>query len=316
MTAAPCRVGLVGAGSTVGAYVSALRQADGFDVCAVATRTPETGATFSAAHGLAWMPFKALLADPHIDLVLNLTPPLAHVEVSHAALVAGKHVYSEKPLAATSAQAEALIALAAERGLLLASAPATLLHLYGAAAGPLYDMGVYPLTALLDLLGPVTAVHAFGSTASAERSIPVGPRAGAVFPVSAPTTVHASLRHASGALSTLVFSFDARGSRANGLELHGTRAAAHVPVSVNPDPLVRVSRAFGEWRSDPPIQPPSPTDFAAGVIEAWTAFQACRPVFASAARALETLLVLEAIAAAIERNAGPAATTMLTALKT
>jgi predicted dehydrogenase len=351
MTPPPCRVGLVGAGSTAAAYVTALRQTPGFEVCSVATRTAATGTAFAHTHALAWMSVEALLADPTIDLVLNLTPPLAHAEVSQAALKSGKHVYSEKPLAATSAQAKDLIALADDRSQMLACAPATLLqpplatlrrllaagdlgtivsalacivyegpelfhsepaHLYGPAAGPLYDMGVYPLTALLALLGPVCAVQAFASRDRAERQVRVGPRAGSRFPVSMPTTVHASLHHVAGTISTLILSFDAMGSRANGLELHGTRAAAHVPLGNKADPAVLICRSFGDWQPVPAVAQAGPGDFAAGVVEAWTAFDAGRAAFASATRALETLVVLEAIMTTVQGSSSSAAEPMLT----
>jgi predicted dehydrogenase len=351
MTAPHCRIGLVGAGSTAAAYVTALQQADGFEVRSVATRDQLQGMAFSSAHGLAWQRLEALLADPQIDLVLNLTPPLAHAEVSQAALAAGKHVYSEKPLAATAALGQALIDLATRQGLLLACAPATLLqpplstlvqlvetgelgrivsalacvvyegpelfhpqpaHLYGPAAGPLYDMGVYPLTALLALCGPVGAVQAFALTPTPNRTVRVGPRAGQRFPVQVPTTVHASLHHLSGTISSLVLSFDAMGAKANGLELHGTKAAAHVPFRAMPGADVQISRAFGSWEPVAAPVPPSPSAFAIGVIEAWRSFHADKRPFASAARALDTLLVLEAIAAAAQARAGHADMSMLT----
>src|SRR5437764_4079677 len=82
---------------------------------------------FAAEHGLRPLAVDELLADPDIDLVLNLTPPRAHAPVLGAALAAGKHAYTEKPLAATASEARELVGEAERRGLRLGCAPDTFL---------------------------------------------------------------------------------------------------------------------------------------------------------------------------------------------
>jgi len=193
---------------------------------------------------------RALVVDPSIDIVVNLTPPLAHEAVSRLALQAGKHVYSEKPLAHDLTQARSLMKLAAERGLVLACAPATFLGpaqqgvwqlldaesmgtvigargilmypgpdkwhhnpapLFGPAAGPLFDMGIYHLAALVALFGPIESVTALGSQSANSRIVAKGPKAGERFGVSVPTHVCTLLKSPSQFNGTIkqALSYDA-----------------------------------------------------------------------------------------------------------
>ncbi len=110
------KAGLLGAGNVAHYYRDGLADSRLVEIVAVADRDPARG-----------IPPEQLLADPEIELVVNLTPAVAHAETSRAALEAGKHVFSEKPLAMTLAEGEGLAALARERGLGLAVAPDTFL---------------------------------------------------------------------------------------------------------------------------------------------------------------------------------------------
>ena len=178
-----------------------------------------------------------LFADPEIDIVLNLTRPYEHFGVSSEALKAGKHVYTEKPLAMTYAQGKELVDLAKEKGLLIGCAPDTFLggrlqnirelidsgkvgritgggayfvghghefhhpapaFFYQPGAGPLYDMGPYYMTALLSLLGPVKRVCAMATKAGETRTVPSGPSKGQVLPVDVDTHINAILEFVSG----------------------------------------------------------------------------------------------------------------------
>jgi predicted dehydrogenase len=179
-----------------------------------------------------------LLADPEIEIVVNLTVPAAHYQVTQAALNAGKHVYTEKPLAVTREDGQALVALARERGLLLGGAPDTFLgaglqtcrkllddgwvgtpltaqasiamgvfspryHTLG--AGPMFDMGPYYVTALVALLGPV--VRATGSARipfpQKSNPDPLSPQFGQPFAVETPTVVSGVLDFENGEIATL-----------------------------------------------------------------------------------------------------------------
>ena len=219
------------------------------------------------------MSVEALLADPEVDLVLNLTIPAAHAEVALAAIAAGKHVYGEKPLAATTAEARTVLDAAAAAGVRVGCAPDTVLgtgtqtarravddgrigrpiaatatmvtpgherwhpdpdFYYQPGGGPLLDMGPYYVTALVTILGPVVATMGAASRTRSTRTIASGPRAGEVIPVDVDTHVTGVLVHASGVLSTLVMSFDAVASHAARIEIHGEAATL---VGARPQPV-------------------------------------------------------------------------------
>jgi predicted dehydrogenase len=203
----------------------------------------------------------ALLDDPEVEIVVNLTVPTQHFEVSRAALLAGKHVYTEKPLALSLEQGQELCELARQRELCIASAPDTFLggavqtakhlietgwigepfgffgHLFwgGAAAwhpepeflyreggGPILDNAPYPIAALVHLLGSVSKVAAFSSRPFAERVIGSGPRAGTRFPVEVDTFATVILELQNGASGSLGFSFDIPHSRADDPRQNGS----------------------------------------------------------------------------------------------
>jgi predicted dehydrogenase len=242
-------------------------------------------------------PFRStaeLLADPGVDLVVNLTPPLAHADVSAAALHAGKHVYTEKPLAHDLAQADALIELARSQGRVLACAPAThlgpaqqavrcmldhgelgdvvgahatvvyagphLWHhnpaaLFGAGAGPLLDLGVYFVSAFVHWFGPARRVSAAGRTAHAVRRIHSGPRRGGTFPVTTHTHVAGWIEFHSGVIASLTTSFDSPGSRASSIEVYGTRASLALDTTGDAfNAVLRRCESHGKWDL---ITPPS-----------------------------------------------------------
>lgn len=122
------RVAIVGCGYVADYYLTTLRNHPSLELLGVYDRDEARAAAFSRFHGTpAYDSLAALLADPRVEMVLNLTNPASHFEVSRAALLAGKHVYSEKPLALRLEDAEALVALAAEKGLSLAAAPCSIL---------------------------------------------------------------------------------------------------------------------------------------------------------------------------------------------
>ncbi|MGL4303361.1 MAG: Gfo/Idh/MocA family protein [Sphingomonas sp.] len=327
---------MIGAGTIAGSYRDGLRATPGFDVVAVASRNG-TGAC-ALADGdptLRVDTVAGVLADPAINYVLNLTPAAEHGAVTRACLEAGKHVYSEKPLASDLPEADDLIALAARRGLLLACAPATFLwpplatarrlidegrlgrivgamtslvypgpelfhprpaHLYAAAAGPLRDMGVYQVRALIAMLGPVQDVCAMASKGRADRQVLVGPAAGQSFPVLASTHVNALLRHASGAISSLVVSFEGLAARPPAIDVFGRDGALTIEQYHSPEAVLRFADAPGKIRAFPPDPPTwSAASWTLGVTSAWSCFHAGKPVPTSATLARDTLEVLSAI---------------------
>jgi predicted dehydrogenase len=263
------RVGVVGAGQVSGAYLGTLRRLSNVAVVAVADLDEARAAAAAAAvPGARPLAVAELLAAGDVDLVLNLTVPAAHAEVAHAAIAAGKHVYGEKPLAVTTGQARQVLAAAARAGVRVGCAPDTVLgtgvqtaracldagqigtpvaaaafmitpgherwhpapeFYYRPGGGPLFDMGPYYLTALVTLLGPVRRVTGMAATPRATRTIGSGPRAGAEIGVAVATHVTGVLEHATGALSTLVMSFDVWAARLPHLEVYGTAGSLSVP---------------------------------------------------------------------------------------
>jgi predicted dehydrogenase len=285
-------------------------------------------------------PVDSALAHPGVDLVVNLTVPAAHVPVSIAALEAGKHVYTEKPLSLDVSTGQALLATADSAGLRVGAAPDTFLgaglqtacrlvaggaigvaqsglalltgpgpeswhsnpeFLYAPGGGPLFDMAPYHLTALTTVLGPVAAVIAGVRQARAERTIGSGPRAGTRFPVQVPTHVSAVLEFARGPMITAVFSFDSPVQH-DLFELTGTDASLTMP---NPNafdgsPLLRRA-GEPEWT---PIPERGPTvGRGLGVLDMVRAIRTGVPHRATGAQALHVVEVMTAIVEAARSGA-------------
>lgn len=304
-----CRIALAGLGDIAPQYLNAIRAGQWGTVVAATTRDPARGQAFAAAHGVPVRPLDAILADPDIDLVVNLSAPAAHADLSRRALAAGKHVYMEKPLALDLASAAGLIAEAGERRRVLGCAPATFLGetwqavqallaggqlgtvtgvhgamvypgprlfhpnpvpFYGPGAGPLFDMGVYHLTMLVWLFGPITRVQALARTDHRPRAIVSGPQAGERFCATAPSHYVILLEFESGLPASLICSFDGFGSRAPGLEIVGDRASLAAPQPSQFEGALHLSEQLFAWRAlRPAPAAPDPSQLAAGVRACW-----------------------------------------------
>jgi predicted dehydrogenase len=288
------RVGIIGAGKISSQYLKTFAELDGDGVRLVAVADLNESRARQVAEsveGMRALTVDGLIADPDVDAIVNLTIPAAHAEVALQAIAAGKAVYTEKPLAATVAEAAAVVKAADEAGIPLGCAPDTVLgtgiqtarralddgligtpiaatatmvtpgherwhpdpdFYYLPGGGPLLDMGPYYVTSLVTLLGPVQRVIGAASALRTERTIQSGPRAGQTVPVSTPTHVTGVLVHASGALSTLLMSFDAVNTTAAPIEVHGTTGTLAVPDPNHFRGEVRVStEPAGEWRALP-----------------------------------------------------------------
>ncbi|MFI5757154.1 Gfo/Idh/MocA family protein [Streptomyces sp. NPDC051569] len=288
----PLRIGMVGAGKISGAYLDTMEQLDNVTLTAVTDLDPgRAGAAAARVPGAEAVGSVAeLVARPDVDAVLNLTIPAVHAEVARAALAAGKHVYGEKPLAATREEADAMLAGAGADGPRIGCAPDTVLgtavqtarkavddgligrpvaatafmttagherwhpdpeFYYRPGGGPLLDMGPYYLSALVHLLGPVVKVTGVASRPRAEREIGSGPRAGERFAVDVDTHVTGVLEHAGGALTTLVMSFDIQAVRLPRIEVYGTEGSLSLPDPNGFDGPVDLHPAGGEWETLP-----------------------------------------------------------------
>ncbi len=233
--------------------------------------------------------------DPDIELVVNLTPPKVHTEVELLALNAGKHVYTEKPFGVKREDAEVVMKLAKEKNLLAGGAPETFLggglqtcrkfiddgwigrpvsaaafmmghgpeswhpdpeFFYEFGGGPMFDMGPYYITALVTMLGPIKKVAGATSISFPERTITNKTKYGKKIPVEIPTYISGSLTFASGAIGTLITSFDTWASTLPRIEIHG-----ELGTLICPDPNtfggpIRYFKAGSDgWKEIPPIYP-------------------------------------------------------------
>lgn len=246
------RVGLIGAGNISDQYLTHLSDYPDVDVVAVGDIDLERARAQAEKYGVPESGTAQFVLDhPDVELIVNLTVPTAHADIDLLALEAGKHIWSEKPLATSLEAARGVLDLAATKGLRIGCAPDTVLgpgiqatlrlvreHIggavtglalfqnrgpdlwhpnieffYGPGGGPVLDIGPYYLTSLVLGLGPVTSVTAIGGRARTERVVQAGVRQGNVFPVEVPTHAEALLTHASGATSTAIFSFDSPRAR-------------------------------------------------------------------------------------------------------
>ncbi len=262
-------IGVIGAGVISDTYLENLTSFPDVDVVIVGDLVGDRARAQAEkwgvpAHGTA----EDVLAHPDVQLVVNLTVPASHVEVSSAAVAAGKHVWSEKPLGLDRDAVAALLARAREAGVRVGSAPDTLLgsgfqsarraiadgvigeplfaqtafqtqgpdlwhpnpaFLFAKGAGPLFDMGPYYFSALVSLLGPIDRVAAVGTRKQDERVVHTGPIAGSTFPVEVPSTVQVVAAFESGRQSQSLLSFDSALERHGVLEVHGTEGSIFLP---------------------------------------------------------------------------------------
>ena len=333
MIGSPTRVGIIGCGNISAAYLTSGRRFDSFDVVACADLDVERARARAAEFGVptAWS-VAELLADPEIDLVLNLTIPAAHAEIAQAALRAGKHVYNEKPLALSREDGRSLLELARERGLRVGCAPDTFLggglqtcrqlidqgaigepiaatafmmnhghehwhpdpaFYYQPGGGPMFDMGPYYLTALAFLIGPVRRVTGSTRTTFAERTITSQARRGERIAVNTPTHLAGVLDFANGAVGTIITSFDVWGAGLPPIEIYGTEGSLRVPDPNNFGGVVRLLRAGEkEWRDIPLTHGYIENVRGIGVADMALALQLGRPQRASGELAYHVLDVM------------------------
>ena len=257
----PVRIAIVGCGHVLPIYIKTLTHFNHVRVTACTDMVAERAQAAAAAANAQACSLDEILNSDEIDLVVNLTPVTAHHPVSCAVLRAGKHLYSEKPLASTTSQLHELEELAAERSLEIGSAPDTFLgaglqtveqlikskvigepvgfhfrllsrgceawhpnpdFMYAPGGGPLMDSGPYALSALCRLFGKVKAVTARAHTAHAYRTIQSGPRQGQQIAVTTPTHITALFEMASGIHGSIIFSFDTPTPDGCPVEIYGT----------------------------------------------------------------------------------------------
>ncbi|ROP48633.1 MULTISPECIES: Gfo/Idh/MocA family protein [unclassified Rathayibacter] len=265
----PIGIGVIGVGVISDTYLENLASFPDVEVLIVGDLLLDRAKSQAEKHGVpAWGSAEDVLAHAGVQVVVNLTIPAAHVEVSAAAIAAGKHVWSEKPLGLDRAGTAQLLQDAAAKGLRVGSAPDTLLgpgfqtakraiadgvigepmfastvfqtvgpdlwhpspaFLFAEGAGPLLDMGPYYFTGLVSLFGPVARVAALGRKKLEERVIRSGPDAGTTFPVEVPTSLQVLTSFAAGPQASSLLSFDSALERHGVFEIHGTEGSIVIP---------------------------------------------------------------------------------------
>jgi predicted dehydrogenase len=261
-------VGIIGCGNISTSYLGLAPMFDAIEMRAVADINPDAARGRADEYGVRADTVEALLASNDIDIVVNLTIPAAHFEVSSQILKTGKHVYSEKPFVLSLEEGAELKRLADAHDLRIGSAPDTFLggahqmarkliddgaigrvtsgtcfvmghgmehwhpnpdFFYLPGAGPVLDIGPYYITNLIQLIGPIRRVAALSSTPSETRTILSEPRRGESIPVKTPTTIYALLEFENGAAITLCTSWDVWGHGHKPMELYGTEGSLDVP---------------------------------------------------------------------------------------
>jgi predicted dehydrogenase len=287
----PVNVGIIGAGNISSIYLEAPKKFDILNIAAVADIDMARAQAQAEKYGVQAVTVDALLADPSIELVINLTVPLAHGDVALQAVRAGKSVYTEKPLTYKKEQAQELLALAKQTGLLVGGAPDTFLgggyqtcrELIDAGAigapvvgvahmlsrgmemwhpnpdfffqpggGPMFDLGPYYLTAFVALFGPAKRVAGMTRITHPERTITSQPLHGTKIKVNVPTCVTGTIEFANGALATMIMTWDVSEGYTPSLSIYGTQASMICPdPNTFGGPIKLKSTNDKEWRDMP-----------------------------------------------------------------
>lgn len=337
----PINVGIIGCGNVSTQYLNAAKFFQAFQIVALADLDVNRAQARAAEYGVAKaLPVADLLADPKVDLVVNLTIPSAHAEISKQVLRAGKSVYSEKPLGTVREDAKPILELAASGGLRVGCAPDTFLgaglqtsrkviddgwigepisgaafmigrgmemwhpdpaFFYQPGAGPLFDVGPYYVTALVNLLGPVAKVASTAVTTFPERLITSQPLFGTRIPVTTPTHISGLLTFESGTVATLMTTFDVWASELPRLEIYGTEGTISVPDPNTFGGPVRIKRAgASDWSELPLTHGYTENSRGLGVADMAHALASGRPHRASGELAYHVLDIMQSILDAAE----------------
>ena len=328
------KVGLIGTGDIAPAYMRGCAPFDIINIVACADLLQDKAQTFAATYGLNAYSVDDLLARGDIDIVINATVPAAHAEVSLQIIKAGKHAYSEKPLAIDRAEADPLMRAAAAAELRLGCAPDAFLGggnqtarraldageiglpvaatafllgrgpeswhpnpdiFYQRGGGPLLDMGPYFLTALVHLLGPVARVSASAAISFPERIATSDAHRGRTLPVEVNTHVAGTLEFANGAIASLITSFDICGHHLPPLEVHGSGGSLSLQKPNMFDGDVQLLQAGSREWEILPFSHTTDIGRGAGVADMAYAIQSGRPHRASGELAFHVLDIMCAL---------------------
>jgi predicted dehydrogenase len=327
------KLGIVGCGNIAPRYARTIANADGLELVAATDVIPERADELVAEFGGRSRPsLDALLADGDVEAVVNLTGAVTHASVTTAALEAGKHVHTEKPMALTYADARDLADLASARGLVLSCSPATLLGeaqqtawklvregaigtprvVYAEAnwgrievwhpspltlydAGPAFDVGVYPLTIATAMFGPARRVVAYARTLLPDRP---------GFRLETPDFVVAVVELESGVVVRLTASFYVGPGKQRGLEIHGDDGMLHLAEWAEFDSRLELGSSDGKYERVELVRDPyRGTDWSRALVELANAVDERRVPRIGAQHAAHVVEILCGTAESAERGA-------------
>jgi predicted dehydrogenase len=342
MKTGPVGVGIIGAGVISKEYLDNLTSFPDVKVVAIGDLFEDAAAARAAEYGVpVHGGVDAVLGNADVEIVINLTIPAAHGEVATRAVNARTHVWSEKPFSLDRESGLGLLKTADAAGVRLGCAPDTFLgaglqtarrmiergdigapltaltlmqspgpeawhpnpaFLFQDGAGPLFDIGPYYLTTLVQTFGSIRRVAAFGSKSKETRVIGSGPKAGEEFAVTVPTHVSSILEFEGGESAQSIFSFDSPFQRAGFVEITGTEATIAFPDPNRFDGVVRIcATGSDDWTTVPSFG--STASRGAGVLELARAIRAGRPHRAQGELAFHVLDAMASIAESIDTRA-------------
>ncbi|MFO7534489.1 MAG: Gfo/Idh/MocA family oxidoreductase [Kiritimatiellia bacterium] len=329
------KVGIIGCGNISSIYCKTLKKMANTDLAVVADLLPERAEGRAKEFEIARAcTVEQLLADPEIKIVVNLTIPKAHAEVALQVIKAGKSVYNEKPLAETREQAKAMLKLAAQKKVRIGCAPDTFLgagiqtcrkliedgwigtpvastafmmcrgheswhpdpdFYYQTGGGPMFDMGPYYLTALINLMGPIRRISGSARVTFPQRLITSQPKSGTLIKVNTPTHIAGVMDFKNGAVGTIITSFDVCAHSHSCIEVYGTTGSIIVPDPNGFGGEVKVRRQGAkEWQSVPHTHGYPENSRGLGVADMAAALQSGRAHRASGELAAHVLDAMQA----------------------
>jgi predicted dehydrogenase len=339
----PVQVGLVGCGFISGIYLQNSKIFRSFEVIACADLIREKAEKRAEEYKVPKvLSTEEILADPDIEIVLNLTTPNSHYTVAKQALAAGKSVYNEKPLAIELAEGKELLELAKEAGVRVGGAPDTFLgggiqtcrkliddgwigdpiavnafmtnhgheswhpdpeFYYKKGGGPMFDMGPYYLTALINLVGPIKQVKASTRVTFKERTITSEPKFGVKIPVEVPTHIVGIMDFHSRATGSILTSFDVWGAQLPRIEIYGTHGSLSVPdPNTFGGPVKIYLPGYEDWSNTPLSHGYTVNSRGIGVADVANAIRSKRPHRANGDLTYHVLEAMHAFHVAADRE--------------
>lgn len=333
-------IGIIGCGNISPIYIANLKAFGETLVLGLADLEIERAQGRAKEFGILHaMSVEGMLASSEFEIILNLTVPKAHAGVAAQVLRSGMHVYNEKPLGLSRTQGAEILKLAAEQDLRVGCAPDTFLgggiqtcralidqgaigepvgaqafmmcrgheswhpapeFYYEVGGGPLFDMGPYYLTALINLLGPIRRVTGSGRTSFSTRTITSEPMKGKTIVVETPTHITGVLEFAQGAIGQITMSFDVSAHTMPHIEIYGSEGSLSVPDPNGFGGPVKIKRGGGDWEEIPVDRPYSENSRGLGVLDMTYGIKNNRPHRASGALAYHVLDAMQAILEASE----------------